>query len=125
MVAPLSTTIFTVTVMNSDSCYASDTITIYVDNELSKFIPTAFTPNGDGLNDVFRLCNVHYQKLVEFSVYNRWGQMVYHNTTDPMKGWDGTFNGQPQDMGVYQYLIRVAYPDGYVETYQGNVTLVR
>ena len=92
---------------------------------MSECIPSAFTPNGDGLNDVFRLCNMMYQRLIEFSVFNRWGQMVFHNTTDPKKGWDGTFNGTPQDIGVYNYLIILSRPDGTNITYKGEVTLIR
>jgi gliding motility-associated-like protein len=61
---------------------------------------------------------------MEFRVFNRWGQEVY-STTDPSRGWDGTWKGVAQDMGVYSYIIRVAFPDGYVETYKGDVTLIR
>jgi gliding motility-associated-like protein len=73
---------------------------------------------------VFRVSNMTVQRYVEFRVFNRWGQEVY-NGTDGRKGWDGTWKGVPQEIGNYQYLIRVAYPDGFVETYKGDVTLVR
>ena len=51
--------------------------------------------------------------------------MVYHNTTDPLQGWDGTLNGVPQELGVYNYLIILAEPDGTNKTYKGEVTLIR
>ena len=121
---PLVPTTYTVIGMNSYGCRdtLSETVSIAYGVEC---LPSAFTPNGDHLNDVFRLCNVHYQKLVEFSVFNRWGQLVYHNTTDPLQGWDGTFNGVPQELGVYNYLIILAEPDGTNKTYKGEVTLIR
>ena len=63
--------------------------------------------------------------LVEFDVYNRWGQRVYHNEYDAESGWDGKFNGVPQDIGVYNYIITVASPDGQTHSFKGDVTLIR
>ena len=72
-------------------------------------VPNVFTPNGDGLNDEFR---VQYRSIVEFHcwVYNRWGRLVYE-WTDPAKGWDGTFNGRPAAEGAYFYVIRARGSD--------------
>ncbi len=90
-------------------------------------MPTAFTPNADGVNDIARPliqpgCSVSgYQ----FNVYNRWGELVY--TSDvPGKGWDGNYKGQPADMGVYYYSLQffIGVKDKQVYT-SGNVTLVR
>ena len=124
---PLDTTTYIVYAMNEWGCRDSARVTISVDNGTSEVIPTAFTPNGDGLNDVFRILNMRYQKLVAFEVYNRWGQLVYQNdnTNDASKGWDGTFNGVMQDLGVYNYLIIVARPDGTQKIYKGDVTLIK
>ena len=91
---------------------------------MKDLIPSAFTPNGDGLNDLFRITNLKYQKLVDFSVFNRWGILVFH-TNNPEVGWDGTYQGVAQDMGVYNYQIITAHPDGTNQTYKGNVTLIR
>jgi gliding motility-associated-like protein len=107
-----------------NGCRNIDSVFVDIDYRDNLFIPSAFTPNGDGKNDVFRVANITFQRLMEFRVFNRWGQEIY-STTDHKKGWDGSWRGVPQDMGVYQYLIRVAYPDGLVESYKGNVTLVR
>ena len=87
-------------------------------------IPNAFTPNNDGTNDEFKILNFTDEKLVEFKVFNRWGTVVYHSN-DPKRGWDGTFKGKTQPTGVYGYVIRIAYNDGFVETYKGTVTLLR
>lgn len=122
---PRDSTTYTVYAMNAYGCKDTETVIINVDKSMGECIPSAFTPNGDGLNDVFRLCSMTYQRLVEFSVFNRWGQMVYHNTTDATKGWDGTWNGVPQDMGVYNYLVIIARVDGTNLVYKGEVTLIR
>ena len=102
-----------------------DTAYVRVDLEyIDQYIPTVFSPNGDGLNDVFRLMNMKYQRLTEFRIFDRWGNEVF-STTDPSAGWDGKFNGAPMDMGVYSYLIRVALPNGRYHTYKGDITLMR
>ncbi len=122
--APTEPTTYYVWGLAENGCRNIDSVKIDIDYRDNLFVPTAFTPNGDGKNDVFRISNITFQKLQEFRVFNRWGQEIF-STTDPKKGWDGSWKGVPQDMGVYQYMIRVAYPDGYIESYKGNVTLVR
>jgi len=87
-------------------------------------IPNAFTPNNDGKNDVFKIRNFSSQRLLEFKIFNRWGTILFH-TQDPKSGWDGTFKNTPQPMGVYGYVIRIAYSDNVVETYKGTITLIR
>lgn len=87
-------------------------------------IPNAFSPNSDGQNDIFRISNITDEKLIDFKVFNRWGTILFR-TTDAKQGWDGTNKGQQQPIGVYGYVIRIGYADGYVETYKGTVTLIR
>jgi gliding motility-associated-like protein len=87
-------------------------------------MPNAFTPNGDGKNDVFGLTNAKFQKLLRFEIYNRWGQQVF-STIDPLKGWDGTFEGKNCDQAVYNYIIVVELPNKTIKTYNGTVTLFR
>ncbi|MBR0310315.1 MAG: gliding motility-associated C-terminal domain-containing protein [Paludibacteraceae bacterium] len=72
-------------------------------------VPNVFTPNGDGLNDEFR---VQYRSLAEFHcwVYNRWGKLIFE-WTDPARGWDGTINGRPAAEGAYFYVIRARGTD--------------
>ncbi len=109
----------------SDGCFAYDTITVHVDLKGHLFIPNAFTPNGDGQNDVFRIANLKFQKVVEFRVLNRWGKEVFKAEDGALPEWDGTWNGLPQPMDTYYYLIRISYPDGTMETHTGDVILVR
>ncbi len=121
---PSVTTTYYVYAYDKTGCMDSSKVTITVDYHDNDFIPSAFTPNGDGQNDVFKISHLRYTKLVEFSIYNRWGQRVFH-TDDMTKGWDGHFDGEPQDMGVYNYLIITAQTDGSNKTYKGTVTLIR
>ncbi|MCB0547480.1 MAG: gliding motility-associated C-terminal domain-containing protein [Phaeodactylibacter sp.] len=92
-------------------------------------VPNAFTPNGDGYNDRFTyVMSGNIRRLIEFRVFNRWGQLVFDgNTADPeaFNGWDGTFKGKPQPSEVYFYLIRLERYDGVVEVRQGEVGLLR
>lgn len=119
-----SVTTYMVIGMSPYGCRDTAYVTIRVGDGSDEFIPEAFTPNGDGLNDQFRVFNMRYQKLVDFRVFNRWGREVFH-TIDPKTGWDGTYNGVPQDMGTYFYQAIVAHPDGVQKTYNGTVTLIR
>lgn len=121
---PTESTMYVVAGIGSNGCRSFDTVRVGINYRDNLLIPTAFSPNGDGKNDVFRVSNMTFQRYVEFRVFNRWGQEVY-NGTDGRKGWDGMWKGVPQEIGNYQYLIRVSYPDGYTETYKGDVTLVR
>ncbi len=107
-----------------NGCSSSDSIYIDIDYRGKTFIPSAFSPNGDGLNDVFRVYNLSFQQIEVFKVFNRWGQEVF-STLDPLQGWDGTFNGVPTETGAYYYMIKLKYPDGTNQFFKGNVTLIR
>jgi len=121
---PTVTTTYVATGYDQFNCASSDTVQVAVNYHTNLLLPSAFTPDGDGRNDVFRVVNANVQRLLEFRVFNRWGQEVF-STTDIRKGWDGTWGGEAQPMGVYQYLIRVGYADQTIETYKGDVTLIR
>ena len=119
-----SVTVYTVFGMNYWGCVDTATITIHLGYDMNEFMPSAFTPNGDGLNDVYRVTKLRFQKLVDFKIFNRFGQIVFQ-TSNPEVGWDGTYNGEPQDLGVYNYIITVAHAEGINKSYTGSVTLIR
>lgn len=121
---PTEPTTYVVSGLADNGCRNYDSVRINIDYRDNLFIPSAFSPNGDGKNDEFRIANFSFQKLQEFRVFNRWGQEIF-STNDGHKGWDGRWKGIPQDIGSYNYIIRVAFPDGYTETYKGDVTLIR
>lgn len=89
-------------------------------------VPNAFTPNGDGLNDIFRpvLKLERAYNTMDFRVYNRYGQLV-HATANMNHGWDGMFNGRPADKGVYSYKLVIYFLDGTNKVFTGEVTLIR
>jgi gliding motility-associated-like protein len=124
MVAPQETTNYIVNGIDSNGCSAKDTVTITLDYKINQLVPTGFTPNNDGRNDEFKIVNPSIYRLMEFRVFNRWGQEVF-TTSDINQGWNGRWKGVDQQMGTYNYLIRVGTPDGQVYTHKGDVTLIR
>lgn len=86
-------------------------------------LPTAFSPNNDGSNDLLLVRGFGIKDMV-LKVFNRWGELVFE-TTDQDQGWDGTFRGKPQETEVYVYLLQVEFDDGKTIEKQGNVTLLR
>lgn len=122
---PTVTTTYTVYGMDYYGCRDTAYVTVVVDSNAAEFIPTGFTPNGDGMNDVFRLRGSKFNTLVEFRIYNRWGEQVFY-TANKEVGWDGTVNGKPADMGVYHYIAIVARPGhSSNQVIKGDVTLIR
>jgi gliding motility-associated-like protein len=99
---------------------ATDTVTIVKDCDLPVFIPSAFTPNGDGLNDIFNIADMKGQHLVDFSVYNRFGNKIFH-TSSTTKGWDGLL----QPVGAYVYIISYRNKGGRLRRQSGTVILIR
>lgn len=96
-----------------------------IDIEFDGFIdvPTAFTPNGDGVNDRFLVEGFGSDDFL-LRIFNRWGEMVYEGT-DQSEGWDGTFRSKPQEMDVYAWTLRVRFANNRLEERQGNLTLIR
>lgn len=102
---------------------ATKPVTVYSSCYLA--VPSAFTPNGDGKNDVFRVLNAIKAEELELLVFNRWGQQVF-KTTNWKEGWDGKINGLVQPTGVYVWLLRYTNRDTKKEVRQkGTVTLIR
>jgi gliding motility-associated-like protein len=121
---PLETTTYRVTGVSLYSgCPITDSFKITVVDP-GIIVPNAFTPNGDGKNDVFRLLGGKLDNVQEFRIFNRWGQEVF-STNNIQKGWDGNYKGVTQNSGTFYYLIRVARPTGKVETLKGEFILMR
>lgn len=113
-------------VIGTDKYGCKDTASIAINVIFPEkpIMPNAFTPNGDGRNDVFKIPGNEFIKLTKFQVFNRWGQEMF-NTIEPQRGWDGTFKGQPAPQGVYMYIIVAELPNKEIVTYKGDVTLIR
>jgi gliding motility-associated-like protein len=123
-VRPLQPTRYTVLGLNKYGCRDTAAVNVDIDYNMPVFIPNAFSPNGDGLNDVFRIGNITHQKLAAFRVFDRWGRQVFE-TADPAKGWDGNLAGTPCNAGTYYYLIIINYPDSNTRTFKGDLILLR
>ncbi|MBC7552652.1 MAG: choice-of-anchor L domain-containing protein [Taibaiella sp.] len=90
------------------------------------FVPTGFTPNADGLNDVLKVVRSEEYALTDFVIFDRWGTMVFHSSGD-QQAWDGTVNGQPADIGTYFYsaVVNCTHSDKKPITLKGDVSLIR
>jgi gliding motility-associated-like protein len=104
---PVVTTDYTVKGTDTQGCSAYDTIKVQVTdaNKSSYLMPTAFTPNNDGLNDCYRVRYWGIVEELEFSIYNRWGERVFF-TTSRTNCWNGIYKGIPQNPGVFVYMIK-------------------
>jgi gliding motility-associated-like protein len=116
---------YVLTVMDASGCTGNDTTIVFQKNCYSGVhVPTAFTPNGDALNDVFR-ARV-YGTVISFrlQVYNRFGELVF-STTNPMQAWNGAVRGRPESSGVFVFHCSYELAGGRPSTLQGTVTLIR
>jgi gliding motility-associated-like protein len=122
---PNETVVIFVKGISEQGCVDTARVTVYVKPELR--MPTAFSPNGDGLNDYFApFVNGKRYKVSTFQIFNRLGQMVYDGFGDAaMKGWDGRYKGKPVDAGTYFYRIAVSTEYGELLQRKGDVTVLR
>ncbi len=124
---PSETTTYTLIVETGDGCVATGQVTITVFDlpceDAFIFVPNAFTPNDDGVNDVFRVRSVNIDRMT-FVVYNRWGQEVFR-TEDISEGWDGTFKGDEMPPDVYAWHLEADCIGGEQFIQKGNVSLIR
>lgn len=127
LASPVETTLFTVKVTDVYGCYKNDTVTIFVTERICDepyvYIPNAFTPNGDGNNDVLYVRSEILDQFI-LRVYNRLGELMFE-TTDQSKGWDGKYKGEYCTPGVYDYYMEGRCVNMEPIMKKGNVTLIR
>lgn len=106
-------------------CVGFDTVNYYVFETIPEiFVPSGFTPNGDGMNDILKPILAGLKELTNFNVYNRWGNLVF-STNEENTGWDGTFKGNQQAAGTYVFIARaIDFSDRILEK-RGTVVLIR
>ena len=123
VVFPVVETTYTLYANSTVGCgNVSSAVTIKVYKDV--FMPKAFTPNGDGVNDRYHVTALAGFKLVSFTIFNRYGSKVFA-TTDAKVSWDGTIRGQPQEMGEYVYYLEMKNPAGKQINRTGNILLLR
>lgn len=121
----IDTITYYVTATTPQGCKGSDQLMVFIYKTLpSIFIPSGFTPNGDGNNDVFKLVLTGIVKLNFFRVYNRWGQLIYQ-TSQQGAGWNGSINGVMQQSGTYVYTAQGVDYTGKTLQQKGTVVLIR
>jgi len=125
---PITPGQYSFTVTSEDNCETTGVINFKVAFERDVFVPNVFSPNSDGLNDRFTIFGGPEVSSVDyFRIYSRWGELLYETSelpiNDTTKGWDGTFKGQNMTPGVYIWMAKVAFIDGKVIDYSGDVLL--
>ncbi len=122
--SPTITTNYIVTGYNSKRCKYNDTLTVCIKDDCGEmYVPNAFSPNADGVNDVLYVrgrCLANFT----FQIFNRWGEKVFE-TGSQLLGWDGTFNGEPMNTGVFVYRLQGTTINNDPFSMKGNITLIR
>lgn len=130
LAAPKDPITYSVTATNEGNCAATDKVTVnLICNNANVFLPNTFSPNGDGVNDVFYPRGSGVFNVLSFKVFNRWGQVVFQKNgggaNNALDGWDGSLNGSPLQPDVYVYLIDVVCSNNTIFSFKGNVSLIR
>ncbi len=130
-VDPTRTTPYVLSVTDTVSgCIIQDEVIISVDKDRNIYIPNAFSPDGNGINDIFQVyAGVGVQEILLLRVFDRWGELVYETENispfDGKTGWDGTFKGQEMNPAVFVYYSEVLFVDNETKEYAGDVTLLK
>ncbi|GAB2825480.1 hypothetical protein GCM10027043_28650 [Ferruginibacter profundus] len=122
---PQSDILYVVTATSAGGCIGTDSILVHVFKvDPDMYVPTAFTPNGDGNNDILRPILLGMKELRYFRVYNRFGNLVY-STTEIGKGWDGIYGGKGQDPATFVWMAEGVTYKGEVKKKKGYAVLIR
>jgi gliding motility-associated-like protein len=116
--------LFIVKVTDREGCTGYDTVKVKTYNGITYYVPSAFSPNNDGRNDLFRPIPVGIVATERFIIFNRYGEVVYQ-ASQLTKGWDGTHKGKAQPNGNYVWVLKGIARNGQVIEMKGNVVLVR
>jgi len=118
-----TTTTYTVTVVDSNGCSASDQVNVTLDYDVAIFVPNVFSPNGDGINDILFVRGVGVE-TINFFIYNRWGEKVFESQ-DIDHGWDGVYRGEKVNTSVFVYYLEATFINGSKTEQKGDITLIR
>jgi len=122
VVMPLRSTVYTLNVITSTGCVIARSVNVTVDERLPVYAPSAFSPNGDNVNEVYTLgVSERVEAVRTFRIFNRWGTMVH----DGLDGWDGMLNGRPAEAAVYIYRAVLLLADGSERSVEGDFVLMR
>ena len=116
--------LFVLKVTDIAGCIGYDTVFIQVYQGPNYYVPNAFSPNNDGINDIFRAIPVGIAQTEYFRVFNRYGQLIFE-TNQWLKGWDGRFKGKTQPIGVYVWVVKGIDKNGRIVEMKGTVMIVK
>lgn len=127
---PEQTTLYQIIINENETCSAVDSVLIRVIQQLNLFLPNAFTPNGDGVNDFIKIYgNTELIYSLHWLIFDRWGEKVFEasDLAQALVGWDGTYHGRLLDPGVFTYHLKVTYKNGIADPVEkkGSLTLIR
>ena len=132
MATPTQTTSYTLTVSDDNGCIKEASVIVYLVTTRRVYTPNSFSPNGDGLNDLFTIfTSTDALSVNTLQILDRWGDRVYISPDDYIPGdeynhgWDGRFNGQDAPEGVYVFFAEILFIDGKSEVFKGEVNLLR
>jgi gliding motility-associated-like protein len=115
---------YNVHIVSPYQCEGDDSVKVWVVGQQAIFVPSAFSPNGDGRNDLLRPIGIGFRNINYFRVFNRWGQQMFY-TTQFEEGWNGLWGGTPQDIGTYFWLLNMTDRFGNEQLVKGDAILLR
>lgn len=133
-IEPLDDVEYTILAYDINGCAIESELVIEVDKNRNVYIPNIFTPDGDGINDLFQpYVGRGVSRINYFRIYDRWGEMLHErllveddlSQINPAIAWDGTFKGRAMNPGVYVYLAEIEFLDGRVLLYRGDISIVK
>lgn len=130
LVKPIESAYYILNVTDENGCFVSDSLRIYVNQKYRIFFPTAFSPNGDGANDILHIFGDNdVEKVVSLEIYDRWGELLFREVNfqpnDPFYGFDGRHEGQELNSQALVWIAQVKFIDGATEWFNGVSLLVR
>lgn len=120
---PDTTTMYYLSVTDINGCTSMDSVLVTVDETKAWYLPNAFTPDGNSVNDVLYFYGTGVKEFI-LQVFDRWGEKVFE-TTDAKVGWDGNYKGKAALAGVYAYQLTITFKSTEVEQVKGNLNLIR
>jgi gliding motility-associated-like protein len=126
---PLFSGDFYLNVTTEQNCQDEASVQVEVEKPRRIYIPNAFSPNGDGVNDLFYIMGNGFAKVKQLTIADRWGNVVFQNNgcsiNDSTCSWDGSLKGRPLNPGVFIYTTQIEFLDGATQQYSGLINLIR
>lgn len=128
-ITPTNSQIYRVNVVDENGCTAEARVRVLVEKNRNIYVPTGFSPNGDGSNDRLTVHGLEGTEILSFKIFDRWGELVFASgafeVNDLAAGWDGYFKGKPMSTNVFAWIVEARFSDGSLRLEKGHSTLIR